>query len=104
MTPWGSDTGPEISPWTLRRQAKVDRKVFMKEVCVCILTRSVVSDSVTPWTVACQAPLSVGFKNTGVGCHFLLQEIFPIQGSNSPLLLLLHWQAGSLPGKPGKQR
>ena len=29
-----------------------------------------------PWTVACQAPLSMGFsrKNTGVGCHFLLQE------------------------------
>ena len=27
---------------------------------------------VTPWTVARQAPLSVGFswKNTGVGCHF----------------------------------
>ena len=25
-------------------------------------TRSVVSDSVTPWTVACQAPLSMGFS------------------------------------------
>ena len=27
----------------------------------------------TPWTVACQAPLSMGFpsKNTGVACHFL---------------------------------
>ena len=24
-------------------------------------------------------------KNTGVGCHFLLQEIFPTQGSNSGL-------------------
>ena len=49
---------------------------------------SVVSDSfMTPWTVAYQAPLSVGFpsKNTGVGCHFLLQEIFPTQGSNSGL-------------------
>ena len=34
---------------------------------------------VTPWTVAPQAPLAVGFpgKNTGVGCHFLLQGIFP---------------------------
>ena len=29
-------------------------------------------------------------KNTGVGCHFLLQRIFPTQGSN---LSLLHWQA-----------
>ena len=30
-----------------------------------------------PWTVARQAPLSVGLssKSTGVGCHFLLQGI-----------------------------
>ena len=27
---------------------------------------------------------------TGVGCHFLLQGIFPTQGSNSHLLSLLH--------------
>ena len=33
-------------------------------------------------------------KNTGVGCHFLLQGIFPTQGSN---LCLLHWQVDSLP-------
>ena len=43
-------------------------------------------------------------KNTGVGCHALLQGIFWIQGSNQHLLRLLHWQAGSLPlvplGKP----
>ena len=31
-------------------------------------------------------------KNTGVGCHFLLQGIFPTQGSNPRLLCLLHWQ------------
>ena len=29
-----------------------------------------------------------------LGCHFLLQKIFPTQGSN---LGLLHWQAPSLP-------
>ena len=38
-----------------------------------------------PWTVTHQAPLcpwdSPG-KNTGVGCHFLLQGIFLTQGSN----------------------
>ena len=43
-------------------------------------------------------------KNTGVGCHFLLQGILPIQVSNLHLLYLLHLQAGSLPlvppGKP----
>ena len=102
--------------------------------------------SVTPWTVAHQAPLSIAFsrqeywsrlpfpspgnlpnpgiesrspalqvdslpaepqgkpKNTGVGCYFLLQRIFPTQGLNPRLLCLLHWQVGSLllapPGKP----
>ena len=32
----------------------------------------------TPWTVAYQAPLSMGFsrQGTGVGCHFLLQYIY----------------------------
>ena len=64
-------------------------------------------DSATPRTVALQAPLSMGFfkKNTGMGCHFLLQGIFPTQGSNPRLLCLLHWQAGSLPlAPPGKAR
>ena len=31
-------------------------------------------------------------KSTGVGCHFLLQGILLIQGSNPHLLWLLHWQ------------
>ena len=35
-------------------------------------------------------------KDTGMRCHFLLQRIFPIQGSNPCLLHLLHWQADSL--------
>ena len=42
---------------------------------------------VTPWVAAYQAPLSMDFpgKSTGVGCHFLLQQIFPTQGSNPDL-------------------
>ena len=63
----------------------------------------------TPWTVACQSSLSLlcpwdsPGKNTGVGCHALLQGIFLIQGLNPSLLTLLHWQAGSLPlVPPGK--
>ena len=44
-------------------------------------------------------------KDTGVGCHALLQGIFPTKGSNPCLLCLLHWQARSLPltlpGSPG---
>ena len=42
----------------------------------------------TLWTIAQQAPLSMDSpgKNTGVGCHFLLQGIFLIQESNPSLL------------------
>ena len=45
----------------------------------------------TPWTVAYQAVHgdSSG-KNTGVGCHALLQGIFPTQGSN-PGLVHCRW-------------
>ena len=56
----------------------------------------------TPWTVATRllCPQDSSDKNTGVGCHFLLQGIFPTQGLNLSLLCLLHWQSGSLLGKP----
>ena len=36
-------------------------------------------------------------KNTAVGCHFLLQGVFPTQGWKPSLLCLLHWQTGSFP-------
>ena len=51
---------------------------------------SVMSDSVTPWTVAHQAPLSLGFSRQEYwrGLHALLQGIFPTQGSNLHLLCL----------------
>ena len=60
---------------------------------------------VTSWTVAHQAPLwNFPAKNTGVGCHFLLQGIFATQGSN-PCLFSSPALAGRLfttvpPGKP----
>ena len=39
-------------------------------------------------------------KNTGMGCHALLQGMFPTKGSNPFCLHLLHWQAASLPPVP----
>ena len=61
---------------------------------------SVVADSVQPhrWQpTRLPHPWDSPGKNTGVGCHFLLQGILLTQGSN---LHLLSWQAASLP--PGK--
>ena len=56
------------------------------------VNRSVV-DSLDPRDCTCLSPLSVEFsrqdKNTGVGCHFLLQGIFPAQGSNLGLLIYI---------------
>ena len=70
--------------------------LVVEYVCAC----SVVSDSLQPhdWSPPASSVngLSHG-KNTGVGCHFLLQGLFPTQGSNLHHLCLLHWQAGSLP-------
>ena len=59
----------------------------------------------TPWTVACQAPLSMGFSRqkywSGLLCH--LPGDLPNPGIGPSLFPLLHWQAGSLPlAPPGK--
>ena len=50
---------------------------------ICVLRHLVVSDSATPWMVARQAPLSMGLSKQEYwsGLPFLLQGIFPIQGS-----------------------
>ena len=71
-------------------------------VCACMLSSSVVSDSLRPfWTVAHQASLSWDFsgKNTGVGCHSLYQRIFLTQGWNLRFLAGRFFVAEPL-GKP----
>ena len=64
------------------------------------------SDSLPPcglWPARLHCPWRYPGENTGVGCHTLLQGIFPAQLSNPCLLCLLCWQAGSLPlAPPGK--
>ena len=72
-------------------------------VCVCILSGSVVSDPLWPHKLQrarLLCPWSFLGKNTGLGCHFLLQGIYLIQGSNPCLLRLLHPHADPLPIAP----
>ena len=55
---------------------------------------------VIPWTVACQAPLSMGFswQEYWSGLPFPPPGSLPVPGGSNPYLLcLLHWQADSLP-------
>ena len=57
--------------------------------CLKVKSLSHVQLFATPWTVAHQASLSIGFhreKNTGLGCHAFLQGIFPTQRSNPCLM------------------
>ena len=57
---------------------------------------------VTPCSPSDSCPWDSPGKDTGVGCHFLLQGIFLTQGSNPHFLHLLHWhwKACSLPIVP----
>ena len=76
-------------------------------VCVCMLSHfSCVWLFATPWAVARQVPLSMGFSRqaywSGLPCP--PPGDLPTQGSNLRLICFLYWQAGSLslvlPGKP----
>ena len=65
-----------------------------------VLSYSIVTDSLRPHglqptRIFC--PWNFSGKNTGVGCHCLLQRIFPTQGWKWCLLGLLHGQADSSP-------
>ena len=71
-------------------------------LCVCVFSRSVKSDlcltlcNSTDCSLPCSSVHGIfPNKNTGVGCHFLFQAIFPTQGSNPCLPHLLNWQADS---------
>ena len=79
-----------------RSNAEQSSMCYMVGLCcfVVIWWLSRVRLFITPWAVARQTALSMGFSR---------QEywIFLTQGSNPHLLHLLHWQADSLPpGKP----
>ena len=84
------------SNYQLRQLHKfISLKSHLANVCVCMYT--VVQSClillqphrVQPTGLPC--PWNLPGKNTRVGCHFLLQGIFPTQVSN------LSWQADSLP-------
>ena len=62
----------------------------------CVLSHSGIPDSLRPHRLQPARLLCPGDspgRNTGVGCHSLLQRVFPTQGLS---MRLLHWQTGSL--------
>ena len=65
----------------------MDRGAWKGAVCVCVCVSClVVSESLRQhvlWPARLLCPWNFPDKNTGVGCCFLLQWIFPAQGLNS---------------------
>ena len=79
--------------------------VIVTSLCACTLSYSShVQLFATPWTIALQAPLSMGFSRQQywMGCHALLQGIFLAKGGTH-ISCLLHWQVGSLPLVPPRK-
>ena len=89
---WGA-VGVQGADFTLNLKGTGRMKPM---ICCCLVTKSCPTllqphgQQLT--TLLC--PWDFPGKNTRGGCHFLLQGIFPSQGSNWHLLCLLHWQAG----------
>ena len=75
-----------------------------KLASVCVISCSVVSNSVAQWTVACQAPLSMEFSSQ----EYWSQLPFPPRGDlpnpgTEPVSCVLHWQTDSLPLAPPRK-
>ena len=88
------------SPWVIRESAMTKHICmhslltldffFLIEGTVCVLC-SVISDSLQSYglkSARLLSPWDSPGKNTGVGCHAFLQQIFPTQELNPGLL---HW-------------
>ena len=79
---WNSNKRSKLDMWIWKSSAWSHETDEKWKVKVKSLSRVWLFE--TPWTVAYNIPPSWDFpgKNTGVGCHFLLQRIFLTQGSN----------------------
>ena len=79
----------------------------LPQVCVAVESLSHAQLSAIPWTVALQAPLSMGFPRQGYwsGVPFPSPEDLPNPGiePGSPVLQA-HSLPSELPGKPGIER
>ena len=68
-----------------------------ESMCVCTPQLSLVFATYGLQSTRLLCPWNFLSKNTGVGCHFLLQGNLPNPGIEPGLLCLLHWQTDSLP-------
>ena len=96
-----------------RKEPKINQ--IWTLVCVRAQLLSHIRLSATPWTVAHQVPLSMGFsrQELGVGCHFLLQGglpdpgIIPVSPASFALaggffITSATWEVPNADSEPGK--
>ena len=89
---WFPNQGSNLHPLHTRAGSyALDYQCLCMHACV----DSLWPHELQPTWLLC--PRSFPDKNTGAGCHFLLQGIFQIEGLNRCLRCLLPWQVGSLP-------
>ena len=85
----------------LMSQKYTDHKRLLQVTCTCVYTQSLShSFSLQPHGLQPLGSSVNGIsqaRNSGTGCHLLLQGIFLTQGLNQNLLHLPHWQVDSLP-------
>ena len=97
--------------WVLRANTGKLKKIpqstlhyrAMLKAHVCVLSHSVMSDSLRPsglQPARLLCPWNSPDENTGVGCHFLLQGVFSTQGSKQHLLFSPASHVASLPSEP----
>ena len=79
----GSGWGTHVHPWLIHVNVWQKPLEYFKVISLQLNFKNKVKSLSrvqlfgTSWTIVHQAPLG---KNTGVGCYFLLQGIFPTQG------------------------
>ena len=84
---------PGCIPQEMLAPAPLATGFSLRGPCYCCSGTLDVSDpSVTPWTVAHQAPLSMGFSRQEYWLPCPPPGIFLTQGSNPSLLHLLYWK------------
>ena len=74
------------------KHKKISIHSLIASIILFVIHACLVAQSCPPhglWPIGLLCPWSSPGKNTGVGCHFLLQGIFATWGSN---LGLLHWR------------
>ena len=92
LTTWMAALSNSVKLWAMPCRATQDKRVMVESSAKCGPREKGMGNKFS--SLDLRTPLKVwkSKKNTRVVCYFLLQGIFPTQGSNQQILRLLHWE------------